>query len=208
MVAPNYAAARSHLAQADGARPATAAAQIARLRPADLRTLRVCARAPWPPLRWRRQCERGHPRECARPSNEIRSSAGASGVRAGQGARTARSRRRKECLARACRKTSRTGWRSARARYERRCRQRRLAPVHLRHWGARWSQARLGSHSPAPCSRRCDRGRTRAQSAAELDDIAIAIVPLLQQREVVDDLVDGRHGVGRDRVHGCALADI
>src|SRR5215510_7321191 len=44
----------------------------------------------------------------------------------------------------------------------------------------------------------------RAQTAAELDDIAVAVVPLLEQRKVVDDLVERRQGVGWGRGHGSA----
>ncbi len=40
----------------------------------------------------------------------------------------------------------------------------------------------------------------RAQAAAELDDIAVAVVPLLEQRKVVDDLVERRHVSGEAAV--------
>ena len=33
----------------------------------------------------------------------------------------------------------------------------------------------------------------RRQRAAELDDIAIAVVPLIEQREILNDVVDGGH---------------
>jgi len=35
-----------------------------------------------------------------------------------------------------------------------------------------------------------------SQAAPELDDIAVAVVPLLEQRKVVDDLVERRQGIG------------
>src|SRR4029077_5488927 len=69
--------------QTDGARPATAPAQVAE----------ACASL----TRWR-PVPPGRLRECARPSNEIRSSAEASSARAARGARKARSRRRKGSL--------------------------------------------------------------------------------------------------------------
>src|SRR5215468_7790461 len=43
-----------------------------------------------------------------------------------------------------------------------------------------------------------------AQGAAKLDDIAVAVVPLLEQRKVVDDLVERRKGVRWGRGHGSA----
>ncbi len=35
--------------------------------------------------------------------------------------------------------------------------------------------------------------RQRLQRAAKLDDIAIAVVPLIEQREILNDVVDRRH---------------
>jgi len=37
-----------------------------------------------------------------------------------------------------------------------------------------------------------------AQAATELDDIAVAIVPIIEKREIVDDFLD-RHGLVRLR---------
>src|SRR6185503_114326 len=37
--------------------------------------------------------------------------------------------------------------------------------------------------------------RQRRQIAAEFDDVAIAVVPLLEQREILDDVVDRGHNV-------------
>src|SRR6185437_14087041 len=39
--------------------------------------------------------------------------------------------------------------------------------------------------------------RHRLQRAAELDDIAVAVVPLLQELEIVPDFLDRRHGSSR-----------
>ncbi len=62
----------------------------------------------------------------------------------------------------------------------------------------RW-RARPGWRSPAPCWRRCDRcSGSGGEFAAELDHIAIAVVPLVEQGEVVDDVVDvGGHACFR-----------
>ena len=57
-------------------------------------------------------------------------------------------------------------------------------------------RARPGWRSPAPCWRRCGRlgkgGSVRPSSIT----IAVAVVPLVQQREILDDLVDRRHAIG------------
>ena len=42
--------------------------------------------------------------------------------------------------------------------------------------------------------------RQRRQHPAELDDVAIALVPVVQELEVRDDLVDGGIMAGRDRL--------
>ena len=66
----------------------------------------------------------------------------------------------------ACRNISRTGWRSARARYAHRCRRRRSAPGRPRRWDAPWCRARPGWRSPAPCWRRCGLPRQAAAAPA------------------------------------------
>src|SRR5262247_322789 len=41
----------------------------------------------------------------------------------------------------------------------------------------------------------------RREAATELDDVTIAVVPFVEQRKIVDNLVEGRR-VGRGRGHG------
>lgn len=48
----------------------------------------------------------------------------------------------------------------------------------------------------------------RRQSAPKFDDVAIAVVPLIEQREIFNDLVDWSHGCHRLRDESVLAADI
>ena len=179
---------RHHARRRDGADPRRGRRRRQRSRAiADLRR----ARCRWNQEVWRAPAARR--RGCARPWNEIRSNAAASDVRPGPAGRTARSgpwpgsrsAGLPETIASRMATSPRTIWASlSPQKMSTGCRRRQ-------NWSS--SQARPGWRSPAPCWRRYGASPAAGACAAELDDIAIAVVPFVQQREIVDDVVDGRN---------------
>ena len=107
---------------------------------------------------------------------------------------------RRGSRARACPNRARTGSRSARARYAHRCRRRTRASGPRRRSASR----AVPSHTwlAQPCTLFASVRtslRQRRERAAELDHIAIAVVPLVEDGEVLDDVVDRGRSWGSRR---------
>ena len=69
------------------------------------------------------------------------------------------------------------------------------APGRPRRSGPQWCRARLGSRSPEPYWRRCALPPLTGQLAPQLNEVAIAIVPVVEDRKIADDLVNNSHYV-------------